>query len=400
MMKKFKFIIASIAFVLFAISLSGCWHKNNKKDHLTSSQSKTITVQSQPYGNTLYFSGYFEPLIKTPVTSPVEGTVVDQLFLPGSLVKKGDLLFKIKAGVGEDSATSNLAAFLKAKDSFNTARNTMQNSEILYKGGLLARNQYQADVSNYYSQGLAYQQARQALAKSLAAYHGVGDVYHLTLSDMLQVRRILNILAQQQVVNVYAPVDGVALLNSGGTAGDNSDDTNSDSGSISGAQVGSSVKLNGVLVTIGQRGGLAIDVNVNEINIEQLSVGQKAIITNVALPGLSLTGYVKNISAQASNSDSLPNFSVTIVVPNVPDQFKSKLHFGMSAKVAIEVEHAAHILVPLNAVVQTAGSTAVNVINKQTGKVTLVPVVTGETTENAVVILSGLKIGDQVVVPD
>jgi len=399
-MRKRKFIVTSATFVLLALSLAGCWHKNNKKDHSMPGQSKTITVQSQPYGNTLYFSGYFEPLIKTPVTSPVEGTVVDQLFLPGSIVKRGELLFKIKAGVGEDSATSNLAAFLKAKDGFNTARNTMQNSEILYKGGLLARNQYQADVSNYYSQGLVYQQARQALQKSLAAYHGVGNVYNLTLSDVLQVKKILNILAQQQVVNVYSPVNGVALLNSSSTDGDNSDDGNSDSGSSSGAQVGSSVKLNGVLVTIGQQGGLAINVNVNEINIEQLSVGQKAIITNVALPGLSLTGYVKNISAQASNSDSLPNFAVTIVVPKVPDQFKSKLHFGMSAKVAVDVEHAAHILVPLNAVVQTAGSTAVKVIDKQTGKVRLVPVVTGETTQNSVVILSGLKIGDQVVVPD
>jgi HlyD family secretion protein len=401
MMKKTKFILLSAPLIFLGLSLSACRHKNDVDAHANSSKVKVIAVQAKPYSNMLYFSGFFEPLNKTPVTSPVAGTVIEQMFLPGSYVKKGELLFKIKAGAGENSAASNLASFLKAKDSLNTARNTMQNSDVLYKGGLLARNQYESDISNYYSQSLAYEQARQALEKSLVAYHDLGDVYDLTLSDMSQVKTIMDALAQQQVVSIYAPAAGVALLNSSNAGGDDSgSDDDSDPGSSNGVQIGSDVKLNGVLVTIGQPHSFAINVNVNEINIEQVAVGQKATITNVALPKLSLTGYVKNVSAQASNSDALPSFAVTIVVPKLSAAFQSKLHFGMSAKAAIDVEHPARIVVPLNAVMQTAGNTSVKILNKQTGKTNLVPVVTGETTQDSVVILSGLKAGDQIVVPD
>lgn len=387
--------------MLVGLSLSACGHKAKTQAGSAKSQEQIITVKSQSYSNTLYFSGYFQPLRKMPVTSPVAGTVIKQGFLPGSMVKKDQQLFKIKAGVGENSATSNLAAFLKAKDSFNTAKNRMQNSDILYKGGLLARNQYNSDISSYYSQNLAYQQAKQALEKSLAAYHGLGDVYELTLQDTAQIQKILDNLNKQQIVNVSSPVDGVALLNSSSDSGADVDNGGDSAGSSASGpvKVGSQVKLNSVLITIGQYKGLAINVNVNEINIEQVKVGQKATITNVALPKMVLTGYVKNISEQASNTDSLPSFAVSIVVPNVPDSIKPKLHFGMSAKVAINITHPAKILIPLDAVVQTAGSTSVNLLDKTTGKAALTPVTTGETNENSVVILSGLKVGDQIIVP-
>ena len=94
----------------------------------------------------------------------------------------------------------------------------------------------------------------------------------------------------------------------------------------------------------------------------------------------------------------MPVFGVDIRIPTVSALQRSRVHIGMSARVAVSISHPAVIQVPINAVtISTKGKTVT--LKKAQGKVT-VPVQTGKTSLNSVIITQGLKPGDKVIVPD
>ena len=64
----------------------------------------------------------------------------------------------------------------------------------------------------------------------------------------------------------------------------------------------------------------------------------------------------------------------------------------------IDIHSAPQIMLPVNAVFQNKGQDVVRV-QDAVGKDHLVPVITGETTPTEVVIVSGVKVGDKVMVP-
>ena len=55
-------------------------------------------------------------------------------------------------------------------------------------------------------------------------------------------------------------------------------------------------------------------------------------------------------------------------------------------------------MLPVNAVTEKNGVSVVTILDAQ-GKTKTVPVVTGDTTPIDVVIISGIKVGDKVVIP-
>ena len=66
----------------------------------------------------------------------------------------------------------------------------------------------------------------------------------------------------------------------------------------------------------------------------------------------------------------------------------------------ITLKYKPQILIPVRAVITENGNTFVNVIDKTTKQIKKTPVVTGITTKDSVVIVSGLNSGDQIVVPN
>jgi len=70
----------------------------------------------------------------------------------------------------------------------------------------------------------------------------------------------------------------------------------------------------------------------------------------------------------------------------------------MSAKVEIDIEGERQIMVPITAVADNNGISSVKLYDEKSGNTHNVNVETGKTTADAVVILSGLKVGDKIVV--
>jgi multidrug resistance efflux pump len=158
--------------------------------------------------------------------------------------------------------------------------------------------------------------------------------------------------------------------------------------------------LGQVLILIGDMSGLSIDIVVDEMDIDRVTVGQKVSVTSEAFPEFKLQGQIHKIDSQAISASGggggLPVFPVRIEIPHLTQEELRKIRVGMSAKVELVLENPNSFSVPLNAVSEVDGISVVKVLRN--GKVEQVPVVTGETGIDVVEVKNGLAVGDQIVV--
>jgi multidrug efflux pump subunit AcrA (membrane-fusion protein) len=71
----------------------------------------------------------------------------------------------------------------------------------------------------------------------------------------------------------------------------------------------------------------------NEIDVARIKVGDTALVTFDALPGVSLTGKVSRIAPKAAEGAGV-NYTVWVDLAEIPEN----LRWGMTAFVDIEVE--------------------------------------------------------------
>jgi len=141
----------------------------------------------------------------------------------------------------------------------------------------------------------------------------------------------------------------------------------------------STVELNGV---------------VDEIDIYQVKVGQKAIITVDALPGEEFSGTVTFISPFGTEETGVVNFSVTIDL----DPTEIELKGGLTATADIIVEkHENVLLVPNGAIKGSPGDYWVEVvIDEATGETEKRQVALGTQNEYFTEVISGLEEGEKI----
>ena len=140
---------------------------------------------------------------------------------------------------------------------------------------------------------------------------------------------------------------------------------------------------------------MTIAVNVDELDILNLAVGQKADVTLDALPGQSFAGSVKRI-AQTGTSENggSTKYTVTMEVPRTEQMLD-----GMNASVLIEVGRLRDVLtIPAEAVYEDGTRTYVyTAVDAKTGEpANPVDVATGASDGNSIQILEGLQPGDTV----
>ena len=136
-----------------------------------------------------------------------------------------------------------------------------------------------------------------------------------------------------------------------------------------------------------------IDVNISEIDIQQIKVGQPVTITFDALKGKTYQGEVSQVALVSSDSSSDVSFPVVIKLLN-PD---SEVRSGMTAEVKIVVAQKDNVLmVPLQAVQVENGKQSVYVM--QGGMATPVAVELGFSSDAYSELVNGdLKQGDEIV---
>ncbi|NPV69757.1 MAG: efflux RND transporter periplasmic adaptor subunit [Firmicutes bacterium] len=149
-----------------------------------------------------------------------------------------------------------------------------------------------------------------------------------------------------------------------------------------------------VLATILDMTKASLVLSVDEVDVPNLSIGQKASVTLDALPGQVFEGVVSRIAAEGTPKSGLSSFDITVEIPNPA----SAIRAGMTA--SVDIVTAAKddaLLVPAEAVTQAGGRSFVRVVadGKQPEAR---EVKVGLKSDYTVEILEGLSEGERIVV--
>ncbi len=378
-----KTLIKLFFIVLMSFVLTHC---GGKKEDEQAGELKTYTVKKKTMTKVLYFSGAIKPLKTSSVISPIDGTIEDKYFSYGNRIKRGQKLFTLLSDKLQTDFADAISGYLKADSDYKTKVRKYKASEELWHLKFIAYDDFEQASNDKKDSFIALMQAEYKIikiSKQLGIYEELLKIKKITPDIIKQL-----LLTSKNYIRIHAPKAGVALMPSG--------DSSNGGGSKPIAE-GSQIKVGQVLVGIGDLKGFKIDVQVNEININQIKVGQQADVTGPAFSNINLKGHVSQVDAQAqTQSGGLPQFPVTIDVPSVSAQDKQTIHVGMTAKVAIKIQKPGVITVPLKAVTEKGGASVVTVKDKK-GKTREVTVIPGITMIDSVVIKSGLNVGDVIV---
>lgn len=130
-------------------------------------------------------------------------------------------------------------------------------------------------------------------------------------------------------------------------------------------------------------------VALSESEIGNVHVGQIATVTLEALDGRKVAAHVVNVNQVPTSSSGAVSYDVTFQL----DQGAEGLKVGMSATAEVVVKEAEGLNVPTSAI--KAGSVTVDRNGKQVAQ----PVTTGLAGNSSTIILSGLNVGETVVLP-
>lgn len=139
---------------------------------------------------------------------------------------------------------------------------------------------------------------------------------------------------------------------------------------------------------------MLIDVNVAEMDIPNIQLGQPANMTFDAIPGKTYQGKVVVVSQAGTTTQGVVNFVVTVEITN-PDK---DIRPGMTAAVNIITASKQNVLMVPSRAVRTTTSGSHTVITLSEGKQTTVPVTVGITDDtNTEISGGGINQGDTVV---
>jgi HlyD family secretion protein len=144
---------------------------------------------------------------------------------------------------------------------------------------------------------------------------------------------------------------------------------------------------------------LHIDVEIDEIDVPLIDVGQPAVVTVDALPDSALTGMVREVApAPVSVDEGVVTYEVAVAL----NEQNTKARPGMTANVDIETERRTGVLLIPSDVIQIDDTTGQTFVEVKGGDGTPVraDVTLGERSGQEIEVVSGLQVGDQVLAPE
>ena len=158
------------------------------------------------------------------------------------------------------------------------------------------------------------------------------------------------------------------------------------------AYEGDSVSGSTQIIYLVNRDKIYVDIDIDEVDIKEISVGQQAEIAFDAYPELRLPALVNGISPLATNKGGITVVEVTLQLTRSDPRIMS----GFSAQVEITVEEVHNVVrIPTEAVAEKQGSHFVYLIEGETERI--MPVKLGRGNDQYVEVLSGLKANDKIL---
>lgn len=313
---------------------------------------KYVTAKAERGSITASVSGSGNVVVDqlATVDPTISGTVANVAVNVGDAVKKGQLLFTI---VNDDLTASTLQSQV-----------SLRNAEI-------AVSQAKANLFSAKNGGSELERDRAILRTKV-------DV----AEESLRVAKLnyTNALSDSAKRQVRAPIDGtVNAVNI-----KNGDDLSRLSNNSSSEAP----------IIIGDLKTLKAQVEVNEVDIPNIVLGQKVMMTYSAIDDLTVSGKIEKMDALGTITSGVVNYTVTIGF----DSVDSRLRPGMSvsAKIIIDVKQDV-ITVPNSALKVKNNKTYLEVLNSATRLPEQRTIELGLANTTHTEIVSGVAVGDDVV---
>ncbi|HEY4325422.1 MAG TPA: efflux RND transporter periplasmic adaptor subunit [Mucilaginibacter sp.] len=381
-------------------------------------QVATEKAAVRDINETVSASGKIKSHVEVKISPEVSGEVVELPIKEGDVVKKGQLLCKIRPDIlqsqfdrAEAANNTQKASIGNSKQMLRQSQATFDNQASIYKRDKALYQNKVITTAEFEAATASYQSAQAGL--EAAKQNVIGSTYGLAQSEA-SVKEARDNLVK---TTIYSPVDGVVSKLS----------------IQKGERVLGTQQFAGTeIMTISDPSQLDVNVDVNENDINRIQLGDSSKVEVDAFSGKIFKGAVIQIGSSANvvgtNADQVTNFTVKVrisaesykdlLVKTAENQ--SPFRPGLTATVDINTNHVRSLSVPIQSVTtrdekkananpqkqdddskdkkhQIAAPVKEYVFVYNAGKVKQVLVTTGIQDDSYIQILSGLKNGDEVV---
>ncbi|MDD5396557.1 MAG: efflux RND transporter periplasmic adaptor subunit [Candidatus Moranbacteria bacterium] len=362
-MKKLKkWQITTIILVL----IGGGYYWYNKSHQITAAiQYKTAVAEKGSITASVSGSGNIVVDQLATVDPTITGTVANLAVAVGDSVKKGDTLFTI---INNDLSVSNdkaIATLQQSKNSLDSAELQVLQAKADYKAAKKI-NTTTSDQKKILNEKID-------IAK--LGVIATQKSYNATLADYN------NTLANGGKRTVVAPIAGtVSAINV-----KNGDDL---------SRLSSGNNASNAPMIIGDLKTLKAQVQVNEVDVPNVSIGQKVMMTFSAIDGLTMSGKIEKMDALGTITQGVVTYNVTVGFDSLDARIKPQM--SVSAKIITQIKQDV-ITVPNSALKTQGNRTYVEVLNNgaKTPEQKIVEMGIANNTETEIV--SGINAGDNVV---
>jgi len=388
-------------------------------------KAEKVTVEKaeiRDVTETVTASGKIQPETEVKLSSEVSGEVVELLVKEGDVVKKGQLLFKVRPDIlqsGYDRASasysSQRATVASAEQLLKQSQGTFANEEAIYKRNVELFNKKVISVAEFDAAKAAYTTANTNLESAKQSL--IAAKFNLVQSGA----NVQEASANLAKATTFAPVDGV-ISKLSVELGDRI--------------LGTAQFAGTEIMRISNLNSMEVNVDVNENDINRVNVGDSASIEVDAFADKKFRGIVteiasssKDVGTTTTTVDQVTNFVVKVrIAANSYDNVKggardlpSPFRPGLSATVDIQSSTVKGLSVPIQSVFSKDNASSGNAAtgNEQNaekqkskltdktvkqyvytyanGKVKQVEVTTGIQNDQYIEVKSGLKAGVEVV---
>jgi len=387
MKKSIKWIIAAAIVLIVILAVIG--NKNSKNAvEVEAQQTASRTIVEVIPAN-----GKIQPVTEVKISPDVSGEIVELNYQECDVIKRGDLIIKIKQDVyismrerAEASLNSVKAQLSQQLAQFQQIEQTYLRNKSLYEQKAISASDYENALSQYQVAKAQIKAAEFNVKSSEAALKEAQENLTKTI--------------------IYAPMDGI-ISKMSVEKGER--------------VVGTSQMAGTEMLRIANFQYMEVLVDVNENDIIRIAQGDTATIDVDAYPGRKFTGIVTQIANSAKNIgsavDQVTNFEVKVyILPesynDLLEQGKTPFRPGMSASVSVQTNRKENVIaIPLQSIttrsdllsdsVKTAlgtGFIAEQVfVIKEDNTVELRQITTGIQDLGFIEVLTGLKEGETIV---
>jgi len=353
--RKKKYVVISV--IILAVIGGYYWYNKSKTDNnqveyaTTAAEKGTLSTSVSGSGNVVVDQS-------VNIDPTITGTVTNLSVKVGDKVEKGQLLFSIDNDqLGVDASRAYIS-YLQSLQSLESAKNNKKQAKIDYSNGIGVKE-------------------REVLKKKI----DIAEDAIISANESVKVAQadLQNKKTNAGKRNVTALISGtVNAVNI-----KNGDD-------LSKLSSGSSRQ---VPMVIGDLTTLKSQVQVNEVDVSNIQLSQKAMMTFNSVAGITISGKVEKIDSLGTITQGVVNYNATIGF----DTLDPRIRPGMSVSVSIITGVKQDVIIVPNSAVKTQGDgNYVEVLNSGSTP-QQVEVQVGAVNNTDTEIVSGLNVGDKVI---